>query len=322
MSIQTIIFDRDKGGHFLDWSIYFLSGKNSYYSCKHKTNIKLTYNPLNGSNSHNHKGNFARTLSELNNFYKNADVNVLFHQLRNSDLSFNKQDNETEKAIDLASIKSNKIILLKNHHDFVLYDFSFRKRSNNDVSLDGSRELLNNKDILDDFINYFFPESKNIWKKENNLSKPWDVREFVALNFRPFENPSIEKSATIGKNFYVIDTKHYWLDFDIKSLFDYLNLKIDYNRLEQWNSIYRQWQKLHTQRINFCYQFDEIINAIVNNLYINLEDLQLDLLQEASIQHTLIYKYNLNLKNWQLDKFADTKQLHNLLEENFHPLYR
>ena len=35
----------------------------------------------------------------------------------------------------------------------------------------------------------------------------------------------------------------------------------------------------------------------------------------------LIYKYGLNLKTWQLEKFPNnTKQLHELLEENIHPI--
>ena len=52
----------------------------------------------------------------------------------------------------------------------------------------------------------------------------------------------------------------------------------------------------------------------------------MDLWQEAIVQHILIYKYNLNLKNWQLKKFPDnTQDLHKLLETNIHPtkiLYR
>ena len=52
----------------------------------------------------------------------------------------------------------------------------------------------------------------------------------------------------------------------------------------------------------------------------DLEKFNLDLMQEAAIQRELIYNYSLNLKTWQLEKFTNTKQLHNLLEPNLHPI--
>ena len=50
----------------------------------------------------------------------------------------------------------------------------------------------------------------------------------------------------------------------------------------------------------------------------DLERFNLDIFQEAAIQRELLYKHNLNLKIWQLEKFKNTKQLHNLLEPNIH----
>jgi hypothetical protein len=52
----------------------------------------------------------------------------------------------------------------------------------------------------------------------------------------------------------------------------------------------------------------------------DLTRFNLDLMQEACIQHHLIYNYNLNFKTWQLEKFSDTKQLHSLLELNTHQI--
>jgi hypothetical protein len=63
---------------------------------------------------------------------------------------------------------------------------------------------------------------------------------------------------------------------------------------------------------------DEIVDDILYNRPRNLLDFELDLLQEAIIQQKLIKNYNLNLQNWQLDKFTNTQQLHKLLEPNVH----
>ena len=52
----------------------------------------------------------------------------------------------------------------------------------------------------------------------------------------------------------------------------------------------------------------------------DLESFELDIMQEAAIQRELIYKYNLNFKTWQLEKFQSTRQLHALLEPNIHSL--
>ena len=61
-----------------------------------------------------------------------------------------------------------------------------------------------------------------------------------------------------------------------------------------------------------------IIESILKNNYIDLTKFNLDIVQEATIQHELLYKHNLNLKTWQLEKFMDSKQLHSLLEPNIY----
>jgi hypothetical protein len=72
--------------------------------------------------------------------------------------------------------------------------------------------------------------------------------------------------------------------------------------------------------LNFCWNIDNICESIVNNYYLDIGAYNLDFWQEAILQHILIYKYKLNLKNWQLEKFpTNTQALHKLLEPNIHP---
>jgi hypothetical protein len=106
----------------------------------------------------------------------------------------------------------------------------------------------------------------------------------------------------------------------MQDLFDYLEIKIDNERIVYWNTVYLSWRKIHYNRLNFLWCFDKIINYILNDYYMDLTRLKLDIIQEAYIQHELIYKHNLNLKTWQLEKFTNTQQLHSLLELNTHPL--
>jgi hypothetical protein len=320
MTIQTLIFDRDKGGHFLDWSVLFVSGKDYYLDCASDSQVPLSKNPVGSNNSHKHKGNFAGRYQDLENFYKHDHCNVLFHQILNADQSYDSTGLETTKAIELAKQVSQKILVLKNHKDFLLYDFSFRRRSFSDYSFDGKRLVNGNTEYLQDFTKTFFKDSYEFWKEKQDLDNIWDTREFVALNFRPFENLDIKDFHAFDFDFYELNTKQLWNNFEIVELLDYLKIVPSQSRLEQWQSIYQTWSGLHTQKINFCLCFEEIINSILGNHDMDLEILDLDILQEAAIQHTLIYKHNLNLKTWQLDKFKNAKQLHNLLEENFHSL--
>jgi hypothetical protein len=54
-------------------------------------------------------------------------------------------------------------------------------------------------------------------------------------------------------------------------------------------------------------------------LYYDISDYNFEFYQEAIIQHIMIYKYGMNFKLWQLEKFPDnTQDLHKLLEPNIH----
>jgi hypothetical protein len=48
----------------------------------------------------------------------------------------------------------------------------------------------------------------------------------------------------------------------------------------------------------------------------DLNRFNLDIVQEAAIQHILLYKHSLSIKTWQLEKFNNTKQINALLEPN------
>ena len=119
-----------------------------------------------------------------------------------------------------------------------------------------------------------------------------------------------------------------WLNGEnkIPDILKFLKLNIDYEKYQQWIPIYKEWQKKQLKILNFCWNVEYICKSIINNYYLKIDTYNMDLWQEAIIQHILIYKYNLNLKNWQLERFPDnTQDLHTLLEPNIHSteiLYR
>ena len=318
MSTQTIIFNQDKGGHFLDWSICFVSDQKEYYNCNKQQYLPVVNSPLTQINSHQHKPNFFNNPTDLEKFYtENKDISksVIFHQQRNNDLSYDKLGYQTTLSIDLAVKYSDKIIVLDNHKDFVLYDFSSKQRSNI-LSFAGDKKIISFDESFEDLVNTFFLKNTKSWICDNI----WDKREFIALNFKPFENSFISDYHNMDFDHYFLDTKELWIDFEIENLLEYLDLPCNCKKLFKWKDVYKKWLLLHKQKIKFCSEFDTIIFNILNNKDMDLTFLDLDIMQEAAIQHVLIYQYNLNLKSWQLVRFENTKVLHHLLEENFHVL--
>ena len=100
---------------------------------------------------------------------------------------------------------------------------------------------------------------------------------------------------------------------------DFCELPIDQARLDSWLVVYREWQQLQLNILEFTFNYQHIVDAIVNNWYYKLDNLTFE--QEIVIQHCLIYQHGLNLQTWQLEKFPDnTQQLHRLLEPNTHKI--
>jgi len=194
-------------------------------------------------------------------------------------------------------------------------------RESNSHANSSTISLYTPDEIYDDFVEYFFKESKLAWQQEN-LNNIWDQREFIALNFNFFKHDTILNYIDNSIPRYHLNPMDLWTSFDqtVKDLFDYLELLIDSSRYQPWLVIYNQWKIIHHNRIMFTWYFNTIIDCILNNVDLDLKRFELDIVQQAAIQHFLIYNHNLNFKTWQLSEFTNAKQLHNLLEPNIHDL--
>jgi hypothetical protein len=213
----------------------------------------------------------------------------------------------------------SKVVVLGNNHD--MYNVSFQGRElSSKLSNPGVKNHSFEEQHLD-FIEYFFKDNQTLWT-EMGLTNIWDHREFLALNMRPKIRPKIKPLIDQSIQHHYIDTFDFYniFDLNIDCLFDYLNVKLDQTKKSHWQIVYQKWRKLHVNRMQFAWYFDNIIDSIINGHALDLTRFNLDIVQEACIQHSLIYHHNLNLKTWQLNKFINTTQLHQLLEPNQHPL--
>lgn len=317
-----MLTDPGVGGTFLTWSLHFLAGHTQYYSTKCSKWVDLPSDPLTVINAHGFTPNQPTNIDQFNLIYSSLleepESNfhtIYFHNFEH----ISTPGGDTQKAIFNLDTKKNIFLSLSNQH--LLYKCSYKSRSRTLLFTKPGVRSSNDDERYQDFIDYFFKDSQEIWKALN-LTAVWDRREFLALNLRPYDTVSIATALDPNKSYYTLDTAELWNTFDstVGNLFEYLELNIDEYKKSQWEGIYYKWKKLHYPRMLFVWYFDRIIDYILSGREMDLTRFNLDIIQEATIQHVLLYKHNLNLKTWQLTKFKNTKQLHQLLESNIHTL--
>jgi len=322
----AILADHGVGGTFLNWSIYYLAGHSEYYSAAEQRLILVVDSPLTDKNAHIFLPNMPNTVAEFDGIL----YNLLSHQSSHNTIYFHMFSDQKKFPTGTAdSIRKllphvSKTLLLTLDPKHLLYQCSFYRRGDSirPSLMDPSINLTNNHEIHVDFINYCFVSSIKVWG-ESNLEHVWDSREFLALNFRPFtKSQTMVDCMDLSHDHYAINAIELWDRFDetVGDLFKYLELEINVDNFLKWKTVYNAWKIKHKNRVLFVWYFDMIIDYIINGYNLDLTKFNLDLYQEAAIQHTLIYKHNLNLKTWQLEKFTNTRQLHELLETNIHPL--
>jgi hypothetical protein len=321
----SIITDPVVGGTFLNWSIHYLSGDLDYYFAWHDSLLPVCSDPLTDKNAHGFMPNQSSTLADfctvLNKLKQSSRSNntLYFHHFRGATLS---DDPDTKQAVVQVNTLSTKTVFLTLAPEHALYKCSYEQRTSVRSWIDKTKTLHSNEEIFKDFVNQFFADSKFKWE-QLDLNQIWDLREFLALNFDPFNIISIRPMVGLIKTpSYIIEAVEMMTVFDqtVYDLFDYLQIKLCDNRFSHWLTVYRKWQKIHLRRLKFVFNYQLIVNSVVNGSNVDLSKFDLDIIQEAAIQRALIYNHGLNFKTWQLEKFTNTAQLHHLLQPNFHPL--
>lgn len=325
------------GCTFLDWSINYLKGESKFFN-RTLGWIDLVDDPVDLLNAHghrkNHPGGFLETCEYVEFIQKNSDFAslypcpLLFYSAAtalNQSL-INIDDTAWKKVVDYRNHDYNqllqwldqqgaKIIFVSANKTLPLYVNSEIRATKVALHHNNTPESID--EIRQGIDLVFFQDSVNRWK-EMGLDNVWDVRERLALDIRPF-NP-IEEEVDFSINHYWVDCQELWFNGDkkIPEILDWLKIKIDPLRLDQWLYVYHKWRNLQLNTLSFQIKCDHIVKCIVNNWS---HPINLTFNQEVIIQHCLIYQYNLNLKTWNLNKFPNnTKDLHFLLEENIHPV--
>jgi hypothetical protein len=305
------------GLHFLDWSIYFLFGA----SC--------ISDPLTEPTAHGHAMTIVRYPDELENDLPlvSQALGILHYDLArqqgktmaDTDVDWRQHADHLifdnfDKIIHRAKKLDYQVVIADWHPDhWLIPTYSHRQPLAYDTGSKCHKDM-----VMQSYEQTFFPDSQRNW----NDQFVWDLRERYALVLRPnllWQNP-VSRLIEIHHDVYHTDTKLLWFDLlsVIKSIFQLSELRWEQSRLAHWYQIYSRWQLIHD--VKFSTDYWSILNSIVNGDSMDLSIYNIDLIKEALIQHGLIYKHDLNLKTWQLDKLpGNTADIYQLLEKNIHP---
>lgn len=321
------------GGTFLDWSIHFLSGQTEYFSSKRNQFIPLVADPVNKviGNAHGHLKNHPLGFKNTKLYLETCNQDCLYsmyatpkaiRHIATEDFKLSKenfkllqQEQFTDSAQLFTLLSEHKIptIHLAGESTIPLYFTKVRTAETYTFKEGTPTSALDVENSVDFF---FFKDSIERWNTLG-LTDRWDIRERNALNIRPL---AASQEYYLPNAHLRIDCREFWYNgvTVINRVMSYLGLDIVQERLDAWEEIYNTWRQQHIDSMSFVYNCDHIVSAIVNNW-----DYQIDLTfnQEVIVLHFLLYKHNLNLKSWQLEKFPDnTQKLHQLLEPNIHPV--
>ena len=323
------------GISFLDWSLHWLSGNTEVYHWQHGWQ-PLTSNPLTAQNAHRHVRNHVSGITTTRQVIDRLMlVPAAFHTLypvgpavdqRARELGHDhtviKNNNKWQEIIDMCDQEYAQVW---RYCDYMGCDCVFvATEASNQVyhahTLDRAQHAVMFAEHAepDTFLRMhelFFQDSLA------QATTTWDRRELLALNLQ-------WHTTRLGHEHLDFSLPHHWINCRelwyhgaelLPRLMQQLDIKLDQSRYAHWLEVYQRWQQINYRFLQFQYELDHIIEATVKGWHYPL--LNLSFLQEVIIQHHLIYQHNLNIKNWQLERFPDnTQKLHQLLEINHHQL--
>jgi hypothetical protein len=327
------------GCTFLDWSIHFITGKTEVFNINHGW-LPVTDNPVTKTNAHghikNHPSGFDNTKFAIDQLshHKNKVTSLyptplhLDKVAKLIDIPINQLDLiHNQKSIieyrshdyqQLLSYASSRVKLIFVDIDTNKFNIYLKQQRSLDRMALSDRQPESLAELDTEFKQHFFSDIQPQFD-HNNI---WDVREGQALNCNLLNVHNGIDSIDVDFSF-----SHYWLDSHswwfngvekIQQIITWLELDIDPTRFQLWQPIYQSWQKLQIKNLKFQFEYQHIVDCIVNNWSYPID---LTFKEEIIIQHCLIYQHNLNLKTWQLEKFPkNTQDLHKLLEPNTHSI--
>lgn len=325
--LVAVTSSRSVGATFVDWSILFLSGQSHFYNIAEDKMLPISMNPIEITNSHGHKKNHASTNIDLyeytekllvgtegiTTFYPYSSLGNLDSNSSHIFEEINRVANDKWKHFTDFLYRKNIDLVYLDYRLSPLYFTTMRApvlSSKDHTNVIYTADQRNNE-----LIDLFFKDTFT------DIKEPWDIRERWALAGRNtmFSTHPIEIITTPHHRVQAVNL---WFDgeYEIRRIMNYLNIPIDEERMNLWITIHLSWAQAQAKSMKFAWDLDMIVECIVHNIPLDISHYNLDIWQEGAILSDLIYKHNLNIRGYGLEKFPNnTQEIHTLLEENFHP---
>jgi hypothetical protein len=313
------------GCTFLDWSLQWLSGADSIYNCHQRCTIPLVSDPLTGNNAHGHVKNHPCGTGET--------LDTIQH-LQQSPMPFNgfyPRAHETDwyahdLGLDVFNLDQQQWRLIHQHQAQELRHIISCSQDNGVITV-----YVN---VAPRWHLYFLKPRKipswlshhadwiSVLSERSNISSDlnaWDWRERLALDLRPFERPFDEIYVDQQRPHIWLEAEDIWINGEhcIPAVLELMGQEIDSDRLKSWQEIWHRWHRVQIRHLRFAWQLPGIIDAVIKDHDRILPEL--DIIEEAVVQHCLIYAHDVNIRNWQLLKLPrSARDLHQLLEPNQH----
>ena len=309
--IGLIVDDSININHLI-WTLYYLNGQSHYYyhgfdywfdvaddpvDRTMQTDACIIEVEFDGSGSIEE---FTEQVTSLKKASDHDGLRIITTRLH-ADNSLNTE------VVDLMRSECDKVMVISTFGEPTLYRNKLYKE----------REF-----ILDDFMETYFSDSKTNW--EDVINTPWDRREHIGVNFRPFMDLNPEEAydlSTLDHKKITYSDIYENLDSSIREIFEFIGNEIDEARYDNWIAIYEEWKQSVYDVVIWNRDFKKIIKGIVAGVDYDISRYQIDILREAAILNELLYKHNLSIKGYGLEALPpNTKEIHDLLEPNFHTL--
>jgi len=289
------------GCTFLNWSVHYLSGDTQTWREKEKSWRDVPENPLTRVNSHGFKKNHPKTIEAWK-----ETIDILLSYDSNKNFSFHGLIEETfvNDAISFSLDHGVKLIYLGTYYP----TYNIVQRAKFSYQFD---RTLRNKTHIKSIKDYF----KTVPNLESLTATYGKARDFLSLNMGRLKTPEdqeVIKNYSFRKDFLFVDC-HELLRNEKKCLgeiFDFLNLKIDSSRMNNWLMVHSEWKKNLLPLLNFYNDLPNILSSIINGVSYSLKQYRLDIFIEAIIQYELMKRHNDRLFVSSLDHFPEnTKDL-------------
>ena len=325
--IIALTSGRPAGCTFLDWSLHWLAGHRWHWNFVLRDWVPVPQDPLFDQNAHAHQKNHPAGCQQLESMLGNyaatdrsdfATVYYNFQDLPHWLESLNISQSRLSRD-HWHNIRQNQLQQLK--------DMSKICCANNVMQIvvtetPGTEPYFLHARVIADWmpsnIEPDISEYQTWFGVDANMSR-WDLREQIALDIRPFEPTCFRDYIAPQCPHIAIANLDLWINGldTIPKLMQKLDIALDKSRWQHWCEVYARWQKMQMPYVYFAQEVTNIVQDIVAGSSRVLP--KFTLLQEATLQHCLIYLHDINLRNWQLDHFpTNTRELHFLLEPNRH----